>query len=69
MFIYKHFCIIIILSSKRDLNKRQSIYSASVFNKPIYRYTYQTRINKSKSAMTNENLLYYLSKKGLIGTH
>ena len=59
-----------ILSSKRDLNKRQSIHSVSVFNKPIYRYTYQTRINKSKSAMTNENLLYYLSKKKeLIGTH
>ena len=51
-----------ILSSKRDLNKRQSIHSVRVFNKPIYRYTYQTRINKSKSAMTNE-IFYYLSKK------
>ena len=47
-----------ILYSKRDLNKRQSIQSVSVFNKPIYRYTHQTRINKSKSAMTNENLYY-----------
>ena len=51
-----------ILSSKRDLNKRQSIDLVGVFNMPIYRYTYQTRINKSKSARTDENL-YYLFQK------
>ena len=26
---------------------------------PIYRYTYLTRINKSKSARTDENLYYF----------
>ena len=51
-----------ILSSKRDLNKRQSIHLVSVFNMSIYRYTYQARINKSKSARTDENL-YYLFQK------
>ena len=51
-----------ILSSKRDLNKRQSIHLVSVFNMPIYRYTYLTRINKSKSARTEENLNYLFQK-------
>ena len=51
-----------ILSSKRDLNKRQSIHLVSVFNMPIYRYTYQAMINKSKSARTDDNL-YYLFQK------
>ena len=51
-----------IFSSKCDLNKRQSIHLVSVFKMPIYRYTYLTRINKSKSARTDENL-YYLFQK------
>ena len=51
-----------ILSSKSDINKRQSIHLVSVFNMPIYRYTYQTRINKSKSARTEENWYYLLQK-------
>ena len=29
---------------------------------PIYRYTYLTRINKSKSARTDENLYYLFHK-------